>query len=222
VGVDDASCLRLLVSGSQRHNVHGGRSSRQRRNKGIMRSESKACLRACAFLYPSLVKFRGMNLAAEPGCAAEGLVAEVMGGAREPEKPTMRGWQQGPRSRTLFSSLAAFRQSRIRWTLASLEWLRIAYGRSRALKYSACFVETNRNPFNLRLHLKATQVPSAMHQQSISVYVETIRQELNLIENQEIFYRKAKYHTPPQIAAHVERGSRLLEIRTQLQRLRKI
>jgi hypothetical protein len=59
-----------------------------------------------------------------------------------------------------------------------------------------------------------------MHRRSISVYVETLREEIRLIENQELFYRSGRTHTREQMAAHVLRGIRLMEIQTTLQKLR--
>ena len=59
------------------------------------------------------------------------------------------------------------------------------------------------------------------NEHSIAPFVETIREEIKLIQNQELYYRKLKHHTLEQITAHVRRESRLLDIREDLQRLRK-
>lgn len=52
----------------------------------------------------------------------------------------------------------------------------------------------------------------------VSSYVETIREEIRLIQNQELWYRKRKHHTSEQMRAHDSRRSRLHEIHAELQR----
>jgi len=59
-----------------------------------------------------------------------------------------------------------------------------------------------------------------MHKQSLSSYVEKIREEIKLIENQEFLYRKLKHHSSEEITARDRRESRLLAIRAELQKLR--
>jgi hypothetical protein len=59
------------------------------------------------------------------------------------------------------------------------------------------------------------------YEHSIAPFVGTIREEIRLIQNQELFYRKLQHHTFEQITAHTRRESRLLQIRQELQKLRK-
>jgi len=59
------------------------------------------------------------------------------------------------------------------------------------------------------------------NEHSVALFVGTIREEIKLIQNQELYYRKLKDHTFEQITAHARRESRLLEIQEDLQRLRK-
>ena len=61
-----------------------------------------------------------------------------------------------------------------------------------------------------------------MHSYSISAYVETIREEIKRIQDQELFYRKRIRPTFVETAAHDRRESRMLEIRATLQRLRTV
>jgi len=60
-----------------------------------------------------------------------------------------------------------------------------------------------------------------MYNYSISSYVETIREEIRRIQDQELFYRKRKRPTFMETAAHDIRESRMLEIRETLQKLRR-
>jgi hypothetical protein len=60
-----------------------------------------------------------------------------------------------------------------------------------------------------------------MHNYSISSYVETIRKEIKSIQDQELFYRKQKYPTFVETAAHDRRELRMVEIRETLQQLRR-
>jgi len=50
--------------------------------------------------------------------------------------------------------------------------------------------------------------------------IETIREEIRLIQNQELFYRKKKWHTFTQRVRHGWRLCRLLEIQEAVERLR--
>ena len=61
-----------------------------------------------------------------------------------------------------------------------------------------------------------------MYNYSISSYVETIREEIKRIQDQELFYRKQKSPTFVETAAHDSRESRMLEIRATLQKLRTV
>lgn len=58
-----------------------------------------------------------------------------------------------------------------------------------------------------------------MHMQCTSSYVETIREEIKFIQNQELWYRKCKRHTSGQMKAHDSRRLRLHEIQAQLQKV---
>jgi len=55
----------------------------------------------------------------------------------------------------------------------------------------------------------------------VETYVETIRKEIQRIQDQEPSYRKQKYPTFVETAAHDRRESRMLEIRATLQQLRQ-
>lgn len=57
---------------------------------------------------------------------------------------------------------------------------------------------------------------------AINSYLEQIREEIKLIQNQERFYRSESAHGDVQKAAHARRQSRLLEIRAQLGKLRNL
>ena len=61
-----------------------------------------------------------------------------------------------------------------------------------------------------------------MYSYSISSYVETIREEIKRIWDQELFYRKQKYPTFVETAAHDRRELRMVEIRQTLQKLRTV
>ena len=61
-----------------------------------------------------------------------------------------------------------------------------------------------------------------MYGQSISSYVERTRKEIKLIQNREFFYRKSEYHTLEQMTAHELRGTRLVEIQEELEKLRSM
>ena len=60
-----------------------------------------------------------------------------------------------------------------------------------------------------------------MYNYSISFYVETIRKEIQRVQDQELSYREQKYPTFVETAAHDRRESRMLEIRATLQQLRQ-
>ena len=60
-----------------------------------------------------------------------------------------------------------------------------------------------------------------MYSYSISSYVETIRKEIKSIQDQELFYRKQKYPTFVETAAHDRRELRMVEIRETLQQMRR-
>ena len=55
----------------------------------------------------------------------------------------------------------------------------------------------------------------------ISSHVETIREEIKRLTIHELFYRKKKYPTNAELAAHDSRQSRMLEIQAVLQKLRR-
>jgi len=57
---------------------------------------------------------------------------------------------------------------------------------------------------------------------AIGSYIETIRNEIKGIQNQELAYSRRKYQTFVQEKAHVRRESRLQEICTELQKLRNV
>ena len=61
-----------------------------------------------------------------------------------------------------------------------------------------------------------------MYSYSISSYVETIREEIKRIWDQELFYRKQDNPTFEETLAHDNRESRMLEIRQTLQKLRTV
>src|SRR5215472_8527774 len=74
--------------------------------------------------------------------------------------------------------------------------------------------------------LQTSTVRSASHpclnmHASIKSYVETIREEIKRIQIQELFYRKFKYPTFQQTAAHDRRESRLRQIQAELKTLRQ-
>lgn len=52
-----------------------------------------------------------------------------------------------------------------------------------------------------------------------SSHVEKLRQEVRIIRGDEHLYRQAQYHTLEEIRAHTDRRSRLLEIRSQLDKI---
>src|SRR5215469_10334656 len=60
-----------------------------------------------------------------------------------------------------------------------------------------------------------------MYNFSVSCYVETIREEIKRIQEQELLYRKQKYPTFVETKAHDRRESRMLEIRETLHQLRR-
>jgi len=60
-----------------------------------------------------------------------------------------------------------------------------------------------------------------MYSDSISSYVQTIREEIKRIQDQELFYHRQKYPTFVETAAHEKRESRMLAIRETLQQLRR-
>jgi hypothetical protein len=60
-----------------------------------------------------------------------------------------------------------------------------------------------------------------MYSHSISSYVETIREEIKRIHDQELLYRKRKQPTFVEMAAHQRRECRMLEIQAALQNLRR-
>ena len=61
-----------------------------------------------------------------------------------------------------------------------------------------------------------------MYSYSISSYVETIREEIKRIWDQELLYRNQNNPTFEETLAHDNRESRMLEIRTTLQKLRTV
>jgi len=63
-------------------------------------------------------------------------------------------------------------------------------------------------------HLKRRERSEAgMQSASISTIVESLREEIQLIQNQERFYRSKRHHSDEEIAAHSRRELRLLDIR---------
>jgi len=60
-----------------------------------------------------------------------------------------------------------------------------------------------------------------MYKHEVSSHLDAIREEIKLIQNQELAYHKHKRHTFTQMIAHTLRESRLLEIHTKLQNLQK-
>ena len=59
-----------------------------------------------------------------------------------------------------------------------------------------------------------------MHSGSISTVLESLREEIKLIQNQECFYRRKPHHTLDEITAHCRRERRLLDIQAELNKLR--
>ena len=59
----------------------------------------------------------------------------------------------------------------------------------------------------------------AIRDASISARVESLREEIRLIQNQERFYQTLKRNSFEQLAAHARRELRVLDIETELQKL---
>jgi len=69
-------------------------------------------------------------------------------------------------------------------------------------------------------HLKRRERSEAgMQSASISTIVESLREEIQLIQNQERFYRSKRHHSGEEIAAHSCRELRLLDIQAELNKL---
>ena len=60
-----------------------------------------------------------------------------------------------------------------------------------------------------------------MHIASILTFVESLREEIKLIQNQERFYRQKAHHSQEEITAHSRRELRLLDIRAELHKLQR-
>jgi hypothetical protein len=56
---------------------------------------------------------------------------------------------------------------------------------------------------------------------SISARLDSLRDEIRLIYDQELFYRRSAQHSKEGIAAHAQRELRLLDIQVELQKLQK-
>jgi hypothetical protein len=60
-----------------------------------------------------------------------------------------------------------------------------------------------------------------MNTASISARVESLREEIRLIQDQERFYQALKRDSFEQMAAHARRELRLLDIQTELRKLQR-
>jgi hypothetical protein len=58
-----------------------------------------------------------------------------------------------------------------------------------------------------------------MHSASISSFVESLREEITLIQNQERSYRRKSHHSQEEITARSRRELRLVDIRAELHKL---
>jgi hypothetical protein len=59
----------------------------------------------------------------------------------------------------------------------------------------------------------------AMDNPAISAQVESLREEITIIRNQELFYQRRSHHCYEEIRAHARRELRLLDIQAALRRL---
>jgi protein-arginine kinase activator protein McsA len=60
-----------------------------------------------------------------------------------------------------------------------------------------------------------------MHDASILTRIESLREEIKLIQNQERFYRAVKRYSFEENAAHIRREIRLLEMQAELGKLQR-
>jgi hypothetical protein len=60
-----------------------------------------------------------------------------------------------------------------------------------------------------------------MHHVSILPRIESLREEIKLIQNQERFYRTLKRDSLEENVAHTRREIRLLEMQTELEKLQR-
>jgi hypothetical protein len=58
-----------------------------------------------------------------------------------------------------------------------------------------------------------------MQSASISTFVQSLREEIKIIQNQERLYRTKRHHSSEEIAAHSRRELRLLDIQAELHKL---